>query len=277
MVVADLAASRWYSELEMVAAKRVRCGLCRRREMSTPGCDRIAFRGRTRMVLNHALEPYLRRLPRQPDFRLTGPDYKRGYMAHWEVRADDTLWLTGLRTRPEEDGPDPGLRLVFPTAIGPVAAEWVSQSLVTVEGQPRYSPFGSEAIYPRETNLAVWDGRVVMVEEREVRLNQIVATEFTSHLEGLFGPEEAAFLRTIRSTPEDAAPRLVYADWLDERHDPRGPVIRLADRLRGLTPDAMASERARHRDLIVRGLSHWLWTDIMGYRPLVNSEISRVL
>jgi uncharacterized protein (TIGR02996 family) len=244
--------------------------------MSTSGLDRIAFRGRTRIVLNHALEPYLRRLPHRPDFRLTGPDYIRGYMAQWEVRVDDTLWLTSLKTRPDEDGQEPGLRSVFPTAIGPVAATWVSQSLVTVDGQQRYSPFGSAAIYPHETNLAVWDGRVVMIEIADVRLKQITSTEFTLHLEAIFGPEEGAFLRTIRGMPEDTAPRLVYADWLDERHDPRGTVIRLADRLRGLTPDAMASERARCRDLIGRGLSHWLWTDIMGYRSLVNSDISRI-
>jgi uncharacterized protein (TIGR02996 family) len=40
--------------------------------------------------------------------------------------------------------------------------------------------------------------------------------------------DEQAFLRTIRDHPGDEAPKLVYADWLDERGDPRGELIRLA-------------------------------------------------
>ncbi|MFO0808814.1 MAG: TIGR02996 domain-containing protein [Gemmataceae bacterium] len=38
--------------------------------------------------------------------------------------------------------------------------------------------------------------------------------------------DEAAFLRLIASAPDDDAPRLIYADWLDERGDPRGAFIR---------------------------------------------------
>jgi uncharacterized protein (TIGR02996 family) len=32
--------------------------------------------------------------------------------------------------------------------------------------------------------------------------------------------DEAAFLNAILANPEDDAPRLVYADWLEERGDP---------------------------------------------------------
>jgi uncharacterized protein (TIGR02996 family) len=39
--------------------------------------------------------------------------------------------------------------------------------------------------------------------------------------------EEAAFLRAIAEAPGDGAPRLVYADWLDERGDARGEYLRL--------------------------------------------------
>lgn len=38
--------------------------------------------------------------------------------------------------------------------------------------------------------------------------------------------EESAFLRAIADAPADDAPRLVYADWLDDRGDPRGPFVR---------------------------------------------------
>jgi uncharacterized protein (TIGR02996 family) len=46
--------------------------------------------------------------------------------------------------------------------------------------------------------------------------------------------EDLAFIRAIRETPEDDALRLVYADWLDERGDPRGEFLRLQHSLVGL-------------------------------------------
>jgi uncharacterized protein (TIGR02996 family) len=38
--------------------------------------------------------------------------------------------------------------------------------------------------------------------------------------------DEQAFLQAIRAEPDADAPRLVYADWLEERGDPRGDFIR---------------------------------------------------
>jgi uncharacterized protein (TIGR02996 family) len=38
---------------------------------------------------------------------------------------------------------------------------------------------------------------------------------------------EEAFLRDICGAPDDDAPRLIYADWLTDRGDPRGELIRL--------------------------------------------------
>jgi uncharacterized protein (TIGR02996 family) len=46
--------------------------------------------------------------------------------------------------------------------------------------------------------------------------------------------EEDAFLRAILAAPGDASPRLVYADWLEERGDPRGGYLRLLTELDGL-------------------------------------------
>lgn len=39
--------------------------------------------------------------------------------------------------------------------------------------------------------------------------------------------DEAAFLRSIANAPDDDAPRLIYADWLEERADLRGEYVRL--------------------------------------------------
>ena len=38
--------------------------------------------------------------------------------------------------------------------------------------------------------------------------------------------EDEAFIRAIVDNPGDDTPRLVYADWLDDRDDPRGPYLR---------------------------------------------------
>ena len=49
--------------------------------------------------------------------------------------------------------------------------------------------------------------------------------------------EDRAFLAAIRNDPEDDFARLVYADWLDDRGDPRGPFVRLHLALRSAGPD----------------------------------------
>jgi uncharacterized protein (TIGR02996 family) len=38
--------------------------------------------------------------------------------------------------------------------------------------------------------------------------------------------EDEAFIRAVVDSPGDDTPRLVYADWLDDRDDPRGPYLR---------------------------------------------------
>jgi uncharacterized protein (TIGR02996 family) len=39
--------------------------------------------------------------------------------------------------------------------------------------------------------------------------------------------DEAAFLKALRDNPADDTVRLVYADWLDERDDPRAKFVRM--------------------------------------------------
>lgn len=50
--------------------------------------------------------------------------------------------------------------------------------------------------------------------------------------------DEAAFLATIRANPADDLPRLVFADWLEERGEPRGPWVRDPDIWPFMAPDA---------------------------------------
>lgn len=43
--------------------------------------------------------------------------------------------------------------------------------------------------------------------------------------------DDDAFLQGIRQNPDDLGRRLVYADWLDDRGDPRGEYLRLSCRM----------------------------------------------
>src|ERR1022692_1698756 len=47
---------------------------------------------------------------------------------------------------------------------------------------------------------------------------------------------EDAFLQAILAAPDDDAPRLIFADWLEERGDSRGAFIRIQCALARLDP-----------------------------------------
>jgi uncharacterized protein (TIGR02996 family) len=65
-------------------------------------------------------------------------------------------------------------------------------------------------------------------------------------------PDDPAFLRMIAATPDDDAPRLVYADVLDERGDPasaaRAEFIRVQCERARLKPDSPQWRELWHRD-----------------------------
>jgi uncharacterized protein (TIGR02996 family) len=56
--------------------------------------------------------------------------------------------------------------------------------------------------------------------------------------------EHEAFLRAVIAEPDEDAPRLVYADWLEERGDPRGEFIRLQCTLAAREPRRDLAARA---------------------------------
>jgi uncharacterized protein (TIGR02996 family) len=225
--------------------------------------DWLVYDGVRRPLDNTPLESYLRDLPAKPDLHLPGS--RNGYVAHWEVRPEDTLWLTGLETLPADQGPDPGLRAVFPDATGPILATWVSQRLRSPDPMSaRYSVRGPGPVYDHYLYLWVAAGYVVLVEEFR-RDEQRTSGRFTNHFERIYSPEEAAFLRAIYADQSDSAPRLVYADWLDERGDPRGTVIRIVERTRAMSPEAARREWADQVDLLARRLPLGLWSRVLGY------------
>ncbi len=71
---------------------------------------------------------------------------------------------------------------------------------------------------------------------------------------------EDAFLQAMTEAPDDDGPRLVYADWLEERGDPRGEFLRLECWLRGLRETCPESRGLRQRLSVLGGKLdvHWL-------------------
>ena len=70
---------------------------------------------------------------------------------------------------------------------------------------------------------------------------------------------EREFVEAISRAPDDDAPRLVYADWLEERGDPRGEFIRTQCELatRACTPSRQAELRQREAELVAEFGSVW--------------------
>jgi uncharacterized protein (TIGR02996 family) len=75
--------------------------------------------------------------------------------------------------------------------------------------------------------------------------------------------EDEAFIRAILDEPSEAA-RLVYADWLDERNDPRGEFLRLYDKWqREATPQREPDRNTIRRLNELRGVINPDWAAFM--------------
>jgi uncharacterized protein (TIGR02996 family) len=72
--------------------------------------------------------------------------------------------------------------------------------------------------------------------------------------------DEEAFLRAIGEAPADHTIRLVFADWLEERNDPRAELVRVQVRLRELPlAERLTSDlRARAKALRTGFPEYWL-------------------
>ena len=58
---------------------------------------------------------------------------------------------------------------------------------------------------------------------------------------------DEGFLEAIRAAPDDDVPRLVYADWLEERGEPLGEFIRVQCALARLPADDPARPPLQHQ------------------------------
>jgi uncharacterized protein (TIGR02996 family) len=76
--------------------------------------------------------------------------------------------------------------------------------------------------------------------------------------EGATDPTEEAFLDSIRASPAEIAPRLVYADWLEERGDPRVDYVRVLCEWLACRPAGDQALIERERELRARLSRRWL-------------------
>jgi uncharacterized protein (TIGR02996 family) len=90
---------------------------------------------------------------------------------------------------------------------------------------------------------------------------------------------DEAFFQAVLDEPDDEDLRLIYADWLEERGDPRGEFIRVQCRLAHLPRWARARPglEARARELLAENL--WTWNAplhrLLSRTPLRNQVRSR--
>jgi uncharacterized protein (TIGR02996 family) len=84
--------------------------------------------------------------------------------------------------------------------------------------------------------------------------------------------EDEPFLRAIHTAPDDVAPRLVYADWLDERGDLRAEYIRLGCNLAALPPDSPDGPHVRHRMIAMRPRLSADWLSLLGDHRTVGAD-----
>src|ERR1051326_8315661 len=79
--------------------------------------------------------------------------------------------------------------------------------------------------------------------------------------------EEAAFLQAMLADPHDLALRLVFADWLEERGDPRGELLRLTHTLtQAIDVPQRAQLESRMQALVHEGVPPIgpFWTNSVG-------------
>src|SRR5229473_8105329 len=71
---------------------------------------------------------------------------------------------------------------------------------------------------------------------------------------------EAAFLEAVADDPDNDALRLIFADYLDERDDPRGEFIRVQIELAGMAEDDPRRKELRRREnaLLATHENQWL-------------------
>ncbi len=259
--------------------------------------EMLIYKDRKRTLFSTPLQEYDD--PAHPLPRFTGWTTAcwRGYAGTW-IFQENMLYLTEIRTR--IDGREAGMKAVFPHLKGSnLSAPWYSGVLRIVGGRELHyvhMGFGSE--YEEDWLLHVWKGKLILEERFDNRSRgkteypppesaweavdrriiygdtpDRIGYELTDRVADVFGPEEAAFLHAVRAAPGEVTPRLVYADWLEERGDFRAALIRVEEERRPLvSDDPMHVSFIRRRDELREQVKSWLWLKLMDYQLPANDR-----
>jgi uncharacterized protein (TIGR02996 family) len=207
----------------------------------------------------------------RPAFAGTSSACWRGYVGRWEIR-DNLLHLTDLRGQVRDTRAEGGRRTLpitltdlFPHAPADgVFADWCIDWLPVRWGkQTRYVHMGFASEYDRELFLGVCGGYLIAVHDVTNGDPPQITREFTPRLDEVF-PDHAPFVRAIHVNWADQLPRLVYADWLDERNDPRGELLRVdVEVAKSPGDDALLARRAT----VLETVKDWFWMKLVGCDP----------
>lgn len=81
---------------------------------------------------------------------------------------------------------------------------------------------------------------------------------------------DADFIAEIHANEHDDTPRLVYADWLEDRGDPRAEYLRLECELAGLAPNDALWQEQHPRLLQLRESMPETWLAEVGRATIAN-------
>ena len=82
-------------------------------------------------------------------------------------------------------------------------------------------------------------------------------------------PEEVGFLREFLADPKDGNTKLVYADWLEERGDPRGEFLRLRCNLADQPHGGLRYKELASRERALRAVLNTEWMSL--FSPMLVS------
>jgi uncharacterized protein (TIGR02996 family) len=73
--------------------------------------------------------------------------------------------------------------------------------------------------------LVVRKGKLLLEESIHLQ-SHAIQSRLTIHVASVFPEQELGFLQAIHANVEDPGPKLLYADWLENRQDPRHLLLR---------------------------------------------------
>ena len=225
-------------------------------------------------LIYRSLKRRIRALPLErsgrpvPDFGVMSSGCWRGYEGTWEVR-DEALHLVQVAA-PHGHGSQDVLAEMFPEHTGSVEATWFSGEIAPddVVNPEDHSLVESYTLNDRPLQflwftLVIHRGKLLLEEAIDLK-GGVIQTRLTKHVDGLFPSLEVAFLHAIHANVGDSTPKLVYADWLEERGDPRGQLLRAeVERLKKEGPRRMWAEKNYRQDIPSGYVPHedmiWYW------------------